>query len=196
MNHFRPAERRLARKRGVATLEFALTTPFIMLLMLASTDLTIFMRTKARLEQTATELALVVTQYTKLYDGDFTGLFNAAQTLANSTPVTGLSGTTIITGIVTDNNDHQTIAWQKRSSLATAASRFGTAAGSTPTLPNGYLMPKNSTLIAVEVFTTTSPWVLSTSLMGGAGTPTSLRSYALFESRLGSLSTVIAGSRP
>ena len=50
-------------------------------------------------------------------------------------------------------------------------------------------MPKNGTLIAVEVFTSASPWVLSASLMGGSGS-TSLRSYALYQPRLGSLSTV------
>jgi Flp pilus assembly protein TadG len=184
-----------AGTRGVAALEFALVAPFIILLMLAGTDLTIFMRTKLRIDETATGIALVVTQYQNLYDGDFTGLFNAAQTVAGATPVTGLLGTTVITGIVTDNNDRQTIAWQKRSTQATSNSLFGTTVGSVPNLPNSYLMPKSSTLIAVEVFTSASPWVLSASLMGGAGT-TSLRSYALYQPRLGSLSTITAGTRP
>jgi hypothetical protein len=71
---------------------------------------------------------------------------------------------------VTDGNDRQTIAWQYRSSQATFNSLFGTAKGSVPNLPNNYLMPKNSILIAVEVFTSASPWVLSASLMGGSGT--------------------------
>jgi Flp pilus assembly protein TadG len=195
MNLFRPTERFLTSRRGLAAVEFALVAPFIMLLMLAGTDLTIFMRTKMRLDEAATELALVVTQYDKLYDGDFTGLFNAAQTVAGLTQVTGLFGTTIITGIVTDNNDRQTVAWQRRSAQATFNSQFGAAVGAVPTLPNNYLLPKNSTLIAVEVFTSTSPWVLSASLMGGSGA-TSLRSYALLQPRLGSLSTITVGNRP
>jgi Flp pilus assembly protein TadG len=195
MNHFRRTKRFLASSRGLAAVEFALVAPFIILLMLTGTDLTIFMRTKMRLDGTATQLALVVTQYDKLYAGDFTGLFNAAQTVAGTTPVTGQFGTTIISGIVTDNNDRQTIAWQQRSPQATFNSLFGTALGAVPTLPNNYLMPKNSTLIAVEVFTSASPWVLSASLMGGSGA-TSLRSYALFQPRLGSLSAITAGDRP
>jgi Flp pilus assembly protein TadG len=195
MSHSQRTDRRGGARRGVAAVEFALVAPFIMLLMLAGTDLTIFMRTKMRVDETATEVALAVTQYQNLYDSDFTGLFNAAQTIAGTTPVTGLFGTTIITGIVTDTNDRQTIAWQKRSAQATFTSLFGTAVGSVPNLPNSYLMPKSGTLIAVEVFTSTSPWVLSASLMGGAGT-TSLRSYALYQPRLGSLSTVTAGTRP
>lgn len=195
MNRFRRIECCAASRRGLATVEFALVAPFIMLLMLAGTDLTIFMRTKMRVDETATQIALMVTQYQSLYAGDFTTFFNAAQTVANTTPVTGLLGATIITGIVTDANDRQTIAWQYKSSQATFTSLFGTATGSTPNLPNSYLMPKNSTLIAVEVFTSASPWVLSASLMGGAGT-TSLRSYALFQARLGSLSSVTSGNRP
>jgi Flp pilus assembly protein TadG len=175
--------------------EFALIAPFILLLMLVGTDLTIFMRTKMRVDETATQVALAVTQYQELYAGDFTTFFNAAQMVGGTTPVTGLLGATIITGIVTDGNDRQTIVWQYKSSQATFNSLFGTAKGSVPNLPNSYLMPKNSTLIAVEVFTSTSPWVLSASLMGGSGT-TSLRSYALFEPRLGSLSTITAGNRP
>jgi Flp pilus assembly protein TadG len=180
----------------VAAVEFALIAPFVVLLMLVGTDLTIFMRTKMRLDETATQLALVVTQYSQLYAGDFTGLFNAAQAVAGTTPVTGQFGTAIITGIVTDGNDRQTIAWQQRSANATFNSLFGTAAGAVPTLPNNYLMPKNGTLIAVEVFTSASPWVFSSSLMGGRGATTSLRSYALFQPRLGSLSTITAGNRP
>ena len=196
MSRFHRIRRWAVSRRGVAAVEFALVTPFIMMLSLAGADLTIFMRTKMRVDEIATQTALNVTQYSNLYDGDFTGLFNAAQAVGGTTPVTGLLGATIITGIVTDSNDRQTIAWQKKSTQAVPHSLFGTTVGATPVLPNNYLMPKNSTLIAVEVFTSTSPWVLSASLMSGAGNATWLRSYALFQPRLGSLSTVTAGNRP
>ena len=162
--------------------------------MLAGTDLSIFMRTKMRLDETATELAQVVTQYQTLYSSDFTALFNASQTIAGTTPVTGLLGTTIITGI-SNSGGKQTIAWQQRSPSATFTSLFGTKVGSVPVLPNNYLLPTGGTLIAIEVFTSASPWVLSASLMGGSGA-TSLRSYALYQPRLGSLSAVTPGNRP
>ena len=194
MNRFRPTERPAASRRGIASVEFALVAPFIIMTMLAGTDLSIFMRTKMRLDETATELAQVVTQYQTLYSSDFTVLFNASQTIAGTTPVTGLLGTTIITGIA-NSGGKQTIAWQQRSPSATFTSLFGTGAGSTPVLPNNYLLPTGGTLIAIEVFTSASPWVLSASLMGGSGA-TSLRSYALYQPRLGSLSAVTPGNRP
>lgn len=199
MSHSHRTDRSIRFRRGVAALEFALVAPFVILLMLAGADLTFFMRVKMRLEATANQVALVVTQYQNLYDSDFTNttfnLFNTAQTIAGTAPVTGLSGTTIITGIVTDASDRQTIAWQYRSPHSTTTSSFGTAKGSIPALPDNYRMPKNSTLIAVEVFTPATPWVFSASLMGGAVT-TTLRSYTLYQPRLGSLATVNPGNRP
>jgi Flp pilus assembly protein TadG len=200
MSRSRRTDRSAEWRRGVAAVEFALVAPFILLVMLAGADLSLFMRTMQRMDQTSTELALTVTQYQNLYDSDFTDLFNAAQTLAGSTPVTGLLGATIITGIV-NNGGRQTISWQKRSPSATFNSLFGTAAGATPVMPDNYVLPSGGTLVAVEVFTSVSVWVFSLRLMrlmGGAdGTGvTSTRSYALHQPRLGSLSTVNAGNRP
>ena len=198
MNHSHRTDRSVELQRGVAAIEFALVAPFFILLMLGAADLTFFMRVKMRLEATANQVTLVVTQYENLYDSDFTGtfnIFNTAQTIAGTTPVTGLLGATIVTGIVTDSQDRQTIAWQKRSSQATPVSLFGTVVGSAPVLPNNYLLPANGTLIAVEVFTPATPWVFSASVMGG-GVTTTLRSYTLYQPRLGSLATVNTGTRP
>jgi Flp pilus assembly protein TadG len=193
MSLSRRTDRWVGPRRGVAALEFALVAPFLILMMLAGADLTIFMRTNMRIDETATEIALVVTQYQDLYDGDFTGLFNAAQTVAGTTTVTGQFGRTIVTGIV-NTNGTQTIAWQKLSPSGTFTSLFG-APGSIQPLPNNYVVPTGGTLIVVEVFTSASPWVLSASLMGGAGT-TSVRSYALYQARLGTLSAIKSGNRP
>lgn len=80
MSHFHHrADCRAEFRRGVAAVEFALVAPFIILLMLGGADLTIFMRTKMRVDETATEMAQVVTQYQDLYDSDFTPLFNAVR---------------------------------------------------------------------------------------------------------------------
>jgi Flp pilus assembly protein TadG len=193
MSHFHRADRRTGTRSGVAAIEFALLVPFIILTMLAGADLSLFMRSVMQMDETSTELAQTVTQYQNLYSGDFTTLFNASQTIAGTTPVTGLLGATVISGIV-NNAGRQTIAWQKISPSATFTSLIGVA-GAVPVLPNNYVLPSGGTLIAVEVFTTASTWVLSAKLMGGPG-PTSIRSYALFQPRLGSLSTVIAGNRP
>jgi len=180
-------------QRGLATIEFALIAPFVMLLMLAGADVTIFLRTAMRVDETANELAVVVTQYSNLYQSDFTALFNDAQTMAGTTPVTGLLGTTIISGIV-NSHGTQTIAWQQRSPSATFNSQFGTV-GSVPRLPYSYVLPSGGVLIAVEVFTSASPWVFSLNLMQHSSI-SSIRSYALYQPRLGTLAAITAGNRP
>jgi Flp pilus assembly protein TadG len=180
-------------RRGVATVEFAIVAPFILLLLLAGADLTVYMRTAMRVDETATEVAEVVTQYSNLYQGDFTTLFNDSQTIAGTMPVTGLTGATIISGIVSSNGS-QTIAWQQRSPSATFSSQFGRV-GAVPNLPNNYTLPAGVVLIAVEIATSATPWVFSAGLMP-ASNISSVRSYALFQPRLGSLTTIIAGNRP
>jgi Flp pilus assembly protein TadG len=194
MSRSRRTDRYGGPRGGLAAVEFALVAPFIIMVMLAGTDLTIFMRTMMRVDETASETSLAVTQYQSLYDSDLTYLFNAAQTVAGTTPVTGLIGATIITGIISSGGK-QTIAWQRLSPSATFSSQFGTAIGSAPNLPNNYLLPSGGTLIAVEVFTTATPWILSASLLSGSGV-TSIRSYALYQPRLGSLSAITPGNRP
>ena len=194
MNRSPRTERAAGWRHGVAAIEFALVAPLILLTMLAGADLTIFLRTAMRLDETATSLALVVTQYQNLYTSDFTNLFNAAQTIAGKTKVTGLFGATIITGIV-NSGGKQTIAWQQRSPSATFNSVFGKTVGAAPALPNSYTLPAGGVLIAVEAFTSTTPWVFSARLMG-ASSIASLRSYALYQPRLGSLATVTSGNRP
>src|SRR3954467_3950225 len=112
MSRFRRPEAHTALRRGIAAVEFALVAPFIILAMLAGADLSLFMRTVMRMDETSTELATRVTQYQDLYDSDFMGLFDASQTIAGTTPVTGEFGATIISGIV-NNGSVQTIAWQR-----------------------------------------------------------------------------------
>ena len=193
MNHTRQTSLLAAGRRGVAAIEFALTAPFILLVMLVGTDLALFVRTVMRMDQAATELALTVTQYPNLYDSDFTNLFNAAQILAGTTPVTGTFGATIISGIV-NSGGKQTVAWQKRTGATTFKSLIGLA-GAVPVLPDNYVVPAGGTLAAVEVFTPASTWVLSAKIMGGSGS-TSVRSYALDQPRLGNLAQITPGNRP
>src|SRR5690349_2585160 len=133
MSHFLHPDAQSGTQRAIASVEFALLAPFIILVMLAGSDLSIFMRSVLRMDETATELGLTVSQYSDLYDSDFTTLFNASQTIAGITPVSGLFGATIISGIV-NSGGKQTIAWQKISASATFNSLIGVA-GAVPVLP-------------------------------------------------------------
>ena len=136
MSRSRRTDRMLGSRCGLAAVEFALIAPLILLLMLAGTDLTIFMRTRLRIDEHGNRAgadrdAVPATSMTAI-----SAVCSPRHRPSPArTPVTGLLGTTIITGIV-NSGGKQTIAWQKRSASATFTSLFGTATGSTPVLPN------------------------------------------------------------
>ncbi len=182
----------LRARRGIAGLEFALVAPFPVLLMLATADLTFFVRTKLRLNSTASSVAQMVTQYTELYSGDFATIAQASQLVAGSVPVTGKFGATVVSGI-TNVSGTPVIAWQQVTSGSTFKSQFGVA-GSVPKLPGGYVPPVGVTLIVTEVYTVATPWVFSASIMGGAGT-TVVGSVSLLQPRLAPLASITPGTR-
>jgi len=185
---------RFGDRRGIAALEFALVSPMAVLLMLVTADLGNFLRLRLDLDSTATVMANTVSQYSELYTGDFATLFAAAQSIAGAAKVSGGTGCTIITGVV-NSGSGPLVVWQQASSAASfCVSKFG-AAGTVPVLPDGYALPANSTLIAVEVYAPGTPWVLSTATMGTSASQLQ-RGYALFQARTAILASITPGNRP
>lgn len=189
MNRFRRPD-----TRGAAALEFAIVAPVLALLLAATADIAILLRTRLRLEETANCLANVVTQYQNLYTSDFAQFWTASQMMAGTTPVTGTLGATIISGIY-NSGSGASIVWQQRSpGNTTFASQFGVQ-GRAPTLPGQYTLAANQSLIGVEVFTPATAFVFSAAMMGGPGSGT-LNAYTLFQPRSATLSQINAGTRP
>lgn len=167
----------------------------IVLVLLACADLTFYLRDKMRLDRVASGLGLVLSGYTDLYANDFPGLFQASKVMAgDSLQVDGKDGATIVTGIVNSAGTPK-VAWRQQTAGSSYASQFG-AVGAAPTnLPDAYAVPTGQSVIAVEVYTSASPWVLSKELMGTLGGQ-SLRSYALFQPRAALLGVINPGGRP
>ena len=190
MNRSRPPR---SARAGVAALEFALFLPVAALAMLATADLVSYMRVRLVVDETAMELASDVTQYRALYDSDIPALFAAAQTLAGATPVTGALGATIVS-CVFNAGSGPAIAWREQTGNPGFASRIG-AVGGAPTLPDGYAVPVNQSLIVTEIYTTATAWVLAAGFMGSAGSG-ALYGYSMQQPRLALLSRVAPGNRP
>ncbi len=178
-------------RRGIAGLEFALAAPIFVLLMLATADVTFFVRMKLRLDTTSRTVAQVVTQYNKLYVGDFAAIWQAAQLTAGSISVTGTFGATIVSGIV-NTTGAPVIAWQQMTGGPGFSSQFG-GVGASPLLPASYVPPRGVTLVVVELYTTATPWVFAASLLGGDSTV--VGSVTLMQPRLAPLATVNPGLR-
>lgn len=181
--------------RAFASIEFAIIVGAVLLLMLAGADLTFYLRDKMRLDRVASGLGLVLSSYTELYDNDFPGLFQASKTMAGeSLKVDGKDGATIVTGIVNSAGTPK-IAWRQQTAGSAFTSQFGAVNDAPANLPDNYAVPTGQSVIAVEVYTSASPWVLSKNLMDVLGSQ-SLRSYALFQPRAALLGTINPGGRP
>lgn len=160
-----------------------------------SWDTTNYLRSRMRLDQVSGSIADSVTQYQKLYNDDLAALFQTAQTMAGNVAVSGEKGATIITGI-SNTNGTPIIVWRKQTpGNVTYNSDFGLVGAAAANLPDHYALPKNSSVVAVEVFSAIHPWVLSKQIVGGEGSQV-LRSVALFQPRAAQLPQLIAENRP
>lgn len=177
-------------ERAFAPIEFAASVAALVMVLLACADLTFYLRDKMRLDRVASGMGLLVSGYTELYKNDFDGFWQASKTMAGaSMPVDGATGATILTGIVNSDGKPK-VAWRQQTKGSPFTSQFGAVDAPPANLPDNYAVPVGASVIAVEVFTTLSPWVLSKTMMGTSGDP-SLRSYALFQPRAALLGQII-----
>ena len=161
---------------------------------LVGADVVTQVRTRMSLDQVASNLAATVTQYQSLYTNDMAGLFDTAQVMAGSAAVTGADGATIITGIKNVGGTTK-IDWQQKSpGASTYVSSLGVKGAAPANLPDNYAVPLNGSVIAVEVFATVTPWVLSKEIMGNVVGP--MQAIALFQPRSSELPTLVAANRP
>ncbi len=184
-------------------MEFALLLPVLLALLVAGTDITFWFLKKFRLDNAASAVANLVAQSSSLAASAFpsnycsasaaaTNYFAVASQIAAPMTVCGAAGTgggaTIISGL-SNNGTTTKIVWQQRTGDAAAYPSMLGATGSAPTLPNGYSVPANHSLIATELYTSTTTWsTFSQSLLGIAG-PTTIYAYAVFEPRFKTLAT-------
>jgi hypothetical protein len=183
---WRRAARLAARpdRGGVATTEFAVLTPVLLLLGLVATDTVNLLRAQMRLDSTALQLGQLVSQCTRIVTPGDTDQFwaYADRIIGDLGDVTGAApdGAVVISAVGLVGGANR-VAWQTRTGSAGFASRVGTAGGS-PTLPGGFLVPAGQTMFVTEVFLRRDTWALGASFMGGAE-PQTLTGMTTFLSR-------------
>lgn len=189
--------RRRLDDRGAGAVEFAFFSTMVVGLLVGGIDVVNYARARLKLDEVSNVTASLVSTYQQLYANDFPTLFQVAQQTAGGLDVTKSYGATIITGI-TNSNGTPVVAWRQRKSDNTALVSALGAVGSAPSnLPDGYVVPVGSSLVAVEVFGSVQPWVLRR-LLGytATGGLSTLGSITLFQPRSALLSQVNSGSRP
>jgi Flp pilus assembly protein TadG len=185
---------RLADRRGMAAVEFALLVPFMLLLLLGVADLVTWMRSWLQVTRAASEVGQIIGQYIALHEADFTGTFYpVAQSIAGSVavqcdPKNVTNGNVVISGITTSSGK-PTVSWQRN--WGTCITSHIGQQGKSATLPTGYIPPNGAAVIVVEVWATQPAFVLSKApgFMNGSGS-SAIRSYAIVTTRNGVLPAV------
>ena len=205
MNHSRTTRRRLGN-RGTSTIEFAIFALAITGMVLCGVDIVSYVRVRLKLDEASNSVASLVSGYQDLYKTDFPTFYQMSQQTVGSIDVTGLNvvtgqsftpstGATIITAI-TNPSGVPTVAWQRQIGNPSFTSSIGGAVGAAATkIPDNYVVPQGSSVIAVEVIGTVSVWVLSKNWVGNSG-PSTLNSIALLQPRASLLSQINPGDRP
>lgn len=158
-------------RRGVAAVEFAILAPVLIPMYMIGVDVVMLMRNRFRVDQSAAQVMQIVSQYTDLYDSDFTGVFfPIAQTIAgnNAALATPAACTVVVSGLdVADRTaliPKFVVKWQ-RSTGTCATSKVGLPSAS-PTLQGGYTPPIGVPLIVVEVVSQRTLFGPSAALLG------------------------------
>jgi hypothetical protein len=189
-------------RRGIAAVEFALTLPIWVTMLLASTDGCYYMMTNERTERIATTIANVVAQSTTVTNASLADVVVAGQQLMNPLPSFQNNGVVIITSVYEAPGQNPTICWQytgggglsMSSKVGTPNGAANCAAGSPASLPNGLTMSSGDNVIITEVYYTFNPLFLNDAMLPSLALTQvfpsqQLYQVAMFMPRLGSLLT-------
>lgn len=190
---------RLAEHRGIATLEFALGAPVLLLLMLGGFDLTMWIRMTYRLDAVTSQLGEVISQCNQIDDpGDINAFDAAAQQIAGKVDISSQSGGAFVITAIGNVQGASVVLWQKHAGNPLFPSRLGSVNGAG--LLGGYSVPAGQVMIGTEAFSNNQPWVLSSKLMK-AGPTAPLYSVSTFlvrssnPNQLSSLTTASATAK-
>lgn len=163
-----------ALRRGVAAVEFALTLPIWLALLVGTSDMTYFLLVNERTDRIAYSVTDIVTQYSTLTIANLKDIFTAAPQLMK--PIAfGSKGVVIVTSVYKATGGVPRICWQYNSSISGTSSgslvrgsKVGTKnaatdckLGALATLPHGLVINDNDNIIISEVFYRFDPLFVS-----------------------------------
>ena len=209
MNH----SSRLASRRGVSAIEFALVAWVLAVLALATVDLVTYIRIYFRLEQVAAQMGEVITQCQAINSpGDLNRFQVEAQIMAGDLNITTPPGigsfivTAIVPGTPTSGNSAPppTVAWQYFSGnplygSAMCAPALTCKAGAQATVPGYSTVPPKQVLITTEATASVLPFTFSGKFISQAASVLHLDALFLVRSanptNLATVTTNTAGTQ-
>ncbi len=139
------------RETGTVAIEFALTLPIWVLLLIGTADAAYMMILTQRIDRVAYSVTDIVTQSDVITTTDLDRILLAASQLMQ--PFTfGPDGIVIITSIYKPAGQATTISWQYSGGGTLGRSSKVGYVGSYPSLPNGMTISDNENIIVSEVY--------------------------------------------
>ena len=186
----RPLSPRFLRdESGIAYLEFAIATPFLLALFMGSVEMTRYMLMVQKLEKISSTVSDVVSQGSTISTAQLNNIITAAGEIMR--PYTfGDRGYVIITSVKQTGNwsaaNPPRVNWQYKGGGTWLQNSLVGSPGTSATLPNNMTLFDRDNVIVTEVFYNFSPMLATNGIIGN----TPLYKIGIFKPRLGDLSTL------
>jgi len=176
---------RNCKQRGIAAVEFALTLPIWIALLIGSTDGAYMMLLSQRVDRITYTVTDLVTQSQALTRVDLDTMLLAAGQLMSPFPFAE-DGVVILTSLYKPAGGTTEIRWQHIGGGSLArASKIGTP-GLPPSMPNGLVLNDNENVIVAEVYYAFEPMFVNAGVLAAGD----MYRVAIYKPRLSPLITV------
>ena len=176
-------------RRGTLAVEMAIVMPVVIGLLLSGVEVTRYVLLNQKIERASATMADLVSQSETLTEGGLANLFSATAYVMDPFDLAA-DGRLVVSSISATNGNPARINWQRvfgaggGSGPGKGGSAFGKE-GSPASLPAGFVVRDNETVVVTEVFYDYVPAFMGTQLVSR-----SLYNYAVFRPRFSSLATL------
>lgn len=154
----------LLRERGAIAMEFALSLPIWILLLLGSTDAAYMMIVTQRVDRIAYSVTDITSQSELLTNADVNSILLAASELMQ--PFTfGSDGIVILSSVYKPAGQAMKISWQRSGGGTLARNSKIGIAGAVPSMPNGLTLADNENVIIAEVYYDFRPMFMNAGIL-------------------------------
>jgi len=145
--------------RGILAVEFALALPVLVLIAIAGIEMTRLILINQKVDRATSTMADLVSQSRELVEADLTAMFSASQYVME--PYTlDTDGVVIVSSISASGGAQPVVNWQRTFGAGTGTSNYG-AEGGTATLPTGFLVRDDESIIVSETFFDYKPMLVN-----------------------------------
>lgn len=182
-------------KRGAIVVEFALILPILLILLLGFAEGVRLVFIYQKIDRASSTVADLVARRETISTVDLIQVFKAAELVVEPFKFDTF-GAVIISAVGDTDGSSVNVLWQRSSGglkttePGSVVSSIGSEGG-TATLPSGFTLPANDTVIVAESFYRYKPLFVPNKLVSAISKETLIKRKAFFRPRLGSLRTLI-----